>query len=237
MHQCISLDPVPCSAYQGIFILMLCSLCATSTWQLWRELNNCTSAGKVPVLLSVKWVPAVSVQNDTFGGFYLLIVGKSSNKIQTSAVSVSLNIRDLEVGQVIRNVLCSALCYPFSTYWSINSLKHTKHLTQVGGLRSGCVCSYAGASMAPWGRVENVGQVWGTNMSVTAEMGHVSIAFFHELSLTLIWVFILTYEPHVGVKVKLFENLQEHRSPQPLSALVPGVGQLHGEGFFRYIHL
>lgn len=84
----LSLPSASCSlfrawapAYQDISILMLRSLCANwCVGGIRGGLSNCMAAGEVPVLLSGKRAPAVSIQNATFPGFYLLLVGKN-NKI------------------------------------------------------------------------------------------------------------------------------------------------------------
>lgn len=111
LHWYLSLDPVPFSA--------LCR--AAGAWGAWREFNNCVSVGKVPVLLSMKWAPAVSIQNHILWGFYLLPAGKNNNKNKLQK-SASLNLVALG-GQVPYTLLTRALemyflqlCVTLSTY-------------------------------------------------------------------------------------------------------------------------
>lgn len=48
------------------------------------------------------------------------------------------------------------LCVILSAYTETqNKLKYAKYLIRVAGLRIGCVCSYADASMAPWSVLKN----------------------------------------------------------------------------------
>lgn len=86
-------------------LLPLCR--AAGAWGAWREFNNCVSVGKVPVLLSMKWAPAVSIQNHILWGFYLLPAGKNNNKNKLQK-SVSLNLVALG-GQVHYTLLTRAL--------------------------------------------------------------------------------------------------------------------------------
>lgn len=81
-------------------------------------------------------------------------------------------------------------------------------------MRSGCVCSYTGASMAPWRMVENIRQVWGTNMPVTAGIGHIYsllpwTVFNFEF---LVWLMSPTMEWKLS-----FLKISENRDPLNLS--------------------
>lgn len=85
LHWHLSLDPVPWSRHGHLpsrhfhvdAMLPLCT--AAGAWGAWREFNNYVSVGKVPVLLSMKWALAVSIQNFILSGFYLLPAGKNNN--------------------------------------------------------------------------------------------------------------------------------------------------------------